>query len=173
MVGLVDNLVRAYDQSIRELDWMSDETRTQALDKLSKFRANIGYPDVWRDYSAIDIEADDLFGNIERATIAEYEREIARQGGPVDDTEWTMTPQTVNASYRPWKNDITFPAAILQPPFFNYEADDAVNYGAIVCVLLLWSMRTEVQPGFSWHLSGMVALTLMFGWSLAVIAGRW
>jgi putative endopeptidase len=135
MVELVDNLIRAYDQSIRELDWMSDDTRAQALDKLSKFRANIGYPDVWRDYSAIDIEADDLFGNIERAAVAEYEREIARQGGPVDHTEWTMTPQTVNAGYRPWKNDITFPAAILQPPFFNYEADAAVNYGAIGAVI--------------------------------------
>ncbi len=135
MVELVDNLIRAYDQSIRELDWMSDETRTQALDKLSKFRANIGYPDAWRDYSAIEIRADDLFGNIERATIAEYEREIARQGGPVDETEWPMTPQTVNAGYRPWKNDITFPAAILQPPFFNVEADDAVNYGAIGAVI--------------------------------------
>jgi putative endopeptidase len=135
MVELVDNLIRAYDQSIRTLDWMSDETRAQALDKLSKFRANIGYPDVWRDYSAVEIRADDLFGNIERATIAEYERQLARQGGPVDDTEWTMTPQTVNASYRPWKNDITFPAAILQPPFFNFEADDAVNYGAIGAVI--------------------------------------
>jgi putative endopeptidase len=135
MVELVDNLIRAYDQSIRELDWMSDETRAQALDKLSKFRTNIGYPDTWRDYSAIEIEADDLFGNIERATIAEYERKIARQGEPVDETEWPMTPQTVNASYRPWKNDITFPAAILQPPFFNVEADDAVNYGAIGAVI--------------------------------------
>ena len=135
MVGLVGNLVKAYDKSIRELDWMSDETRTQALDKLSKFRTNIGYPDVWRDYSAIDIEADDLFGNIERATIAEYDRLIARQGGPVDDAEWPMTPQTVNASYRPWKNDITFPAAILQPPFFNFAADDAANYGAIGAVI--------------------------------------
>jgi putative endopeptidase len=135
MVELVDNLIRAYDQSIRELDWMSDETRAQALDKLSKFRANIGYPDVWRDYSAIEIRADDLFGNIERAAIADYERELARQGGPVDDTEWTLNPQTVNASYRPWKNDITFPAAILQPPFFNFEADDAVNYGAIGAVI--------------------------------------
>jgi len=135
MVKLVDNLIKAYDKSIRELDWMSDETRARALDKLSKFKANIGYPDVWRDYSAIEIRSDDLFGNIERATIAEYERELARQGGPVDETEWPMTPQTVNAGYRPWKNDITFPAAILQPPFFNFDADDAVNYGAIGAVI--------------------------------------
>ncbi len=135
MVDLVDNLIKAYDQSIRELDWMSDETRALALDKLSKFRANIGYPDVWRDYSALQIRGDDLFGNVERAAIAEYERKLARQGGPVDDTEWPMTPQTVNAGYRPWKNDITFPAAILQPPFFNFDADDAVNYGAIGAVI--------------------------------------
>jgi len=135
MLELVGNLIKAYDQSIKELDWMSGETKAQALDKLSKFKANIGYPDVWRDYSAIEIRADDLFGNIERAMIAEYDRELARQGGPVDHTEWPMTPQTVNAGYRPWKNDITFPAAILQPPFFNYDADDAVNYGAIGAVI--------------------------------------
>ena len=135
MVELVGNLIRAYDQSIRDLDWMTDETKAQALDKLNKFKANIGYPDVWRDYSAIEIEADDLFGNLERATVAEYDRQIARQGGPVDQTEWPMNPQTVNAGYRPWKNDITFPAAILQPPFFNLEADDAVNYGAIGAVI--------------------------------------
>ena len=135
MLELVGNLINAYEKSISDLDWMSDETRAEALDKLSKFKANIGYPDVWRDYSAIEIRPDDLFGNIERAMIADYERELARQGGPVDDTEWTMTPQTVNAGYRPWKNDITFPAAILQPPFFNFEADDAVNYGAIGAVI--------------------------------------
>jgi putative endopeptidase len=135
MVDLVDNLIRAYEQSIRELDWMSDETRAQALDKLSKFRTNIGYPDTWRDYSAVEIRPDDLFGNVERATIADYERELARQGGPVDNTEWPMTPQTVNAGYRPWKNDITFPAAILQSPFFNFDADAAVNYGAIGAVI--------------------------------------
>ena len=135
MLELVGNLIKAYEKSISELDWMSDETRAEALDKLSKFKANIGYPDVWRDYSAIDIRPDDLFGNIERAMIADYERELARQGGPVDETEWPMTPQTVNAGYRPWKNDITFPAAILQPPFFNFEADDAVNYGAIGAVI--------------------------------------
>ena len=135
MVDLVGNLIKAYDKSIRELDWMSDETRAQALDKLSKFTAKIGYPDEWRDYSAIEIRAADLFGNIERATVAEYERELARQGGPVDRTEWGMTPQTVNAYYMPPLNEIVFPAAILQPPFFNLEADDAVNYGAIGAVI--------------------------------------
>jgi putative endopeptidase len=135
MLELVGNLIRAYEKSIKELDWMSDETKAQALDKLSKFRPKIGYPDVWRDYSAVDIEPDDLFGNIERATVAEYEREMARQGGPVDREEWAMNPQTVNAYYMPPLNEIVFPAAILQPPFFNLEADDAVNYGAIGAVI--------------------------------------
>jgi putative endopeptidase len=135
MLDLVGNLIKAYEKSIKELDWMSDETKTQALDKLSKFRPKIGYPDVWRDYSAVDIEADDLFGNIERAIVAEYERELARQGGPVDRDEWAMNPQTVNAYYMPPLNEIVFPAAILQPPFFNLEADDAVNYGAIGAVI--------------------------------------
>ncbi len=135
MLELVGNLIKAYEKSIRELDWMSDETKTQALDKLHKFRPKIGYPDVWRDYSALDIRADDLFGNIERATVAEYERELARQGGPVDRDEWAMNPQTVNAYYMPPLNEIVFPAAILQPPFFNMEADDAVNYGAIGAVI--------------------------------------
>ena len=135
MLELVGNLIKAYEKSIKELDWMSDETKAQALDKLSKFRPKIGYPDVWRDYSAVDIEADDLFGNIERATVAEYDRELARQGGPVDREEWAMNPQTVNAYYMPPLNEIVFPAAILQPPFFNLEADDAVNYGAIGAVI--------------------------------------
>ena len=135
MLELVGNLIKAYEKSIKELDWMSDETKAQALDKLSKFRPKIGYPDVWRDYSAVDIEADDLFGNIERATVAEYARELARQGGPVDREEWAMNPQTVNAYYMPPLNEIVFPAAILQPPFFNLEADDAVNYGAIGAVI--------------------------------------
>ena len=135
MLGLVGNLIKAYELSIKELDWMGEETRAQALDKLYKFTPKIGYPDVWRDYSAIDIEADDLFGNIERATIAEYDRQIGRQGGPVDRSEWAMNPQTVNAYYMPPLNEIVFPAAILQPPFFNMAADDAVNYGAIGAVI--------------------------------------
>jgi putative endopeptidase len=135
MVELVGNLIKAYEKSIRELEWMSDETRAQALDKLYKFTPKIGYPDQWRDYSAIDIEADDLFGNLERSIVAEYDRQISRQGGPVDRGEWAMTPQTVNAYYMPPLNEIVFPAAILQPPFFNLEADDAVNYGAIGAVI--------------------------------------
>jgi putative endopeptidase len=135
MEELVGNLVKAYEVSIRDLDWMGEETKAEALDKLSKFTPKIGYPDVWRDYSAIEIEADDLFGNMERAALAEYQRRLDRQGGPVDRTEWGMTPQTVNAYYRATANEIAFPAAILQPPFFNLAADDAVNYGAIGAVI--------------------------------------
>jgi len=135
MLELVGNLISAYEKSIKELEWMGEETKAQALKKLYKFEAKIGYPDEWRDYSAIDIEANDLFGNIERATQAEYQRQLDRQGGPVDRAEWGMTPQTVNASYHPTMNQITFPAAILQPPFFDLGADEAVNYGAIGAVI--------------------------------------
>lgn len=135
MLDLVGNLIRAYEASIKELEWMSDETRVQALDKLSRFTPKIGYPDVWRDYTALDIRADDLYGNLERAALAETKRQIERQGGPVDRSEWGMTPQTVNAYYSPPLNEIVFPAAILQPPFFDLEADDAVNYGAIGAVI--------------------------------------
>ncbi len=135
MLVLVGNLIKAYEKSINELDWMTDETKVQALDKLSKFTPKIGYPDIWRDYTALEIEADDLFGNLERSAVAEYDRELQRQGGPVDRSEWGMTPQTVNAYYSPPLNEIVFPAAILQPPFFDMEADDAVNYGAIGAVI--------------------------------------
>ncbi|MDJ0938192.1 MAG: M13-type metalloendopeptidase [Woeseiaceae bacterium] len=134
MGELVDNLILAYEKSINELDWMGEATKVEALDKLSKFTPKIGYPDEWREYD-FDIRADDLYGNLERATIAEYARQLERQGGPVDRTEWGMTPQTVNAYYSPALNEIVFPAAILQPPFFNLEADDAVNYGAIGAVI--------------------------------------
>ncbi len=135
MLKLVGNLVKAYDKSIRELDWMTDATKAEALDKLSKFTPKIGYPDEWRDYSALEIEGDDLYGNLERAALANYQRALDRQGGPVDRNEWGMTPQTVNAYYNPPLNEIVFPAAILQPPFFNFEADEAVNYGAIGAVI--------------------------------------
>ena len=135
MLDLVGNLINAYEESISELDWMGEETRAEALDKLSKFTPKIGYPDDWRDYSALEIEPDDLFGNVERATLAEYQRQVDRQGGPVDRGEWGMTPQTVNAYYNPTLNEIVFPAAILQPPFFDLGADEAVNYGAIGAVI--------------------------------------
>lgn len=134
MQVLVTNLIRAYEKSINDLEWMGTETKAEALDKLSKFTPKIGYPDEWREYD-FDIAADDLFGNIERAAIAEYKRQLDRQGGPVDRGEWGMTPQTVNAYYSPALNEIVFPAAILQPPFFDLSADDAVNYGAIGAVI--------------------------------------
>ena len=127
------NYVLAHDdgQSIKELDWMSPETKAQALEKLAKFRPKIGYPDKWKDYSAIAIRADDLVGNLQRARAFEYADNLARLGKPVDRDEWHMSPQTVNAYYNPSNNEIVFPAAILQPPFFDMQADDAVNYGAI------------------------------------------
>ncbi|MDX1476911.1 MAG: M13 family metallopeptidase [Saprospiraceae bacterium] len=135
MYEMVDHLLKAYEASIRELAWMGEETRQQALDKLRKFTPKIGYPDKWRDYSAVEIKPDDLFGNLRRAELAEYERNINKLGGPMDKTEWGMTPQTVNAYYNPTFNEIVFPAAILQPPFFDMNADDAVNYGAIGAVI--------------------------------------
>jgi putative endopeptidase len=135
MLELVSNLVKAYEVSIRELDWMGDETRAQALDKLAKFTPKIGYPDKWKDYSALEIKPDDLLGNMHRSALFVYEFNLARQGGPVDRTEWGMTPQTVNAYYYPPLNEIVFPAAILQPPFFDLYADDAVNYGSIGAVI--------------------------------------
>ena len=131
MEQLVENLRTAYRQSIEELDWMSPETKTQALEKLAKFRPKIGYPDKWKDYSAIAIKPDDLVGNLQRSQAFEYADNLARLGKPVDRDEWHMSPQTVNAYYNPSNNEIVFPAAILQPPFFDMTADDAVNYGAI------------------------------------------
>jgi putative endopeptidase len=135
METLVANLINAYEKSIKELDWMSDATKAEALRKLSKFTPKVGYPDEWRDYSALEIEADDLFGTLVRAAEAEHLRQLNRHGGPVNRGEWGMTPQTVNAYYSPALNEIVFPAAILQPPFFNLAADDAVNYGAIGAVI--------------------------------------
>ncbi len=135
MLELVHNLTKAYEISIRELDWMGDETKAEALDKLSKFTPKIGYPDKWKDYSALNIEPDDLVGNIHRSALFVYESNLARQGGPVDKSEWNMTPQTVNAYYNPPLNEIVFPAAILQPPFFDLNAENAVNYGGIGAVI--------------------------------------
>jgi putative endopeptidase len=135
MLVLVDNLTRAYEKNIKELDWMSDATKAEALDKLSKFTSKVGYPDKWRDYSALVIEADDLLGNLERAALAEYQRQLDRHGGPVDRKEWGMSPQTVNAYYNPARNEIVFPAAILQPPYFDLAAEEAANYGAIGAVI--------------------------------------
>ena len=135
MEGLVANLITAYRHSIQNLEWMSPATQQQALEKLSKFRPKIGYPDKWKDYSGLTINPKDLHGNIRRARYDAHQRALAKLGRPVDDSEWFMTPQTVNAYYSPVGNEIVFPAAILQPPFFNAEAEPAVNYGAIGAVI--------------------------------------
>jgi putative endopeptidase len=135
MQALVGNLIKAYESSIKELDWMSEATKQQALDKLSKFTPKIGYPDQWRDYSALQVAKHDLYGNMQRATAFEYQRNVNKLGKPVDRSEWGMTPQTVNAYYNPMLNEIVFPAAILQPPFFDMNAEDAVNYGGIGAVI--------------------------------------
>ena len=135
MLELVNNLIKAYGVSIRELDWMGEETKAEALDKLSKFTPKIGYPDDWKDYSGLAIEEGDLVGNLQRSALFQYEYKVNRQGGPVDRTEWDMTPQTVNAYFSPALNEIVFPAAILQPPYFDLAADDAVNYGAIGAII--------------------------------------
>ena len=135
MDELVANLREAYRVSINQLDWMTPETRQRALAKLDKFTPKIGYPAKWRDYSKLVIERDDLYGNCRRGYAVNYDRELAKLGGPVDRDEWFMTPQTVNAYYNPGMNEIVFPAAILQPPFFDADADDAANYGGIGAVI--------------------------------------
>jgi putative endopeptidase len=135
MLELVDNLIEAYRISINELSWMSPETKTKALEKLGKFTPKIGYPDKWRDYSALTITRDGLFENIGRITKFARDIELAKIGKAVDKTEWLMTPQTVNAYYHPIQNEIVFPAAILQPPFFDLNADIAANYGGIGAVI--------------------------------------
>ena len=131
MVKLVETLRTAYKEAIIGLDWMGEDTKKQALDKLAKFTPKIGYPDKWRDYSALEVKSDDLLGNYQRASIYAHQRQVGKLGKPIDKSEWFMSPQTVNAYYNPVMNEIVFPAAILQPPFFNMEADDAVNYGGI------------------------------------------
>jgi putative endopeptidase len=135
METMIANLVEAYRQSILALEWMSDETRQQALLKLSKFNPKIGYPQTWRDYSSLDIVADDLVANVKSAATFEYVRTIDKLDRPVDKNEWFINAQTVNAYYNPAWNEIVFPAAILQPPLFNVEADDAANYGGIGAVI--------------------------------------
>ncbi|OUS70886.1 peptidase M13 [Pseudoalteromonas sp. A601] len=135
MEELVDNVIRGYAVAIENLEWMSPETKLAAKEKLDKFTPKIGYPDNWKDYSELEIKADDLVGNYIRHSQWSYADMTAKLGQPVDRSEWHMTPQTVNAYYNPVNNEIVFPAAILQPPFFNLEADDAVNYGAIGAVI--------------------------------------
>lgn len=135
MTELIHNLLEAYRQSITALPWMSDDTKKRAHDKLDSFNPKIGHPDQFRDYSALETAPDDLLGNVRRAIAVATDRELAKIGAPIDRDEWYMTPQTVNAYYNPTMNEIVFPAAILQPPFFHADADDAVNYGAIGAVI--------------------------------------
>jgi len=135
MVTLVENLRDAYGEAISDLTWMTPATKQASLAKLAAFTPKIGYPDIWQDYSDLTIEKEDLVGNLMRATKFEWQLNVAKLGGPIRQYEWGMTPQTVNAYYSPNRNEIVFPAAILQPPFFNMAADDAVNYGAIGAVI--------------------------------------
>ncbi len=135
MDELVGNLIEAYRQSIADLEWMTAETRERALAKLEAFTPKIGHPEVWRDYSSLAIDRDDLFGNVRRASIFEHDRNIDKVGAPIDRTEWHMPPQMVNAYYNPSMNEIVFPAAILQYPFFDASRDAAANYGGIGAVI--------------------------------------
>jgi len=141
--ALVDNLLVAFKQGIDHLDWMSAETKQAAQTKLAKFTPKIGYPDTWRDYASLSIDKTDLLGNLARAAQFEYQRNLNKLGKPIDRGEWGMTPQTLDAYYNPELNEIVFPAAILQPPYFNADADDAVNYGSIGAVI-----GHEISHGF-------------------------
>jgi putative endopeptidase len=143
MEALVRNLLDAYRRDVDTLDWMSPGTKQGAQEKLAKLVTKIGYPATWRDYGALQISRDDLWGNVVRANEFEYKRNLDKLGKPVDRNEWQMTPQTVNAYYNPPMNEIVFPAAILQPPFFDVRADDAVNYGGIGAVI-----GHEISHGF-------------------------
>jgi predicted metalloendopeptidase len=141
--ALVDNLLAVYRDRIQTLDWMGEETRAQALEKAQAFTVKIGYPDDWRDYSELEVIEDDLFGNRARGAAFEWNYDVSRLDEPVDRSEWHMSPQTVNAYYNPSLNEIVFPAAILQAPFFDPYADDAVNYGGIGAVI-----GHEISHGF-------------------------
>jgi predicted metalloendopeptidase len=140
---LVENLKTAFAEGIDALEWMTPVTKQKAHAKLARFTTKIGYPDKWKDWSALVVKRDDLIGNEMRAAAVAFDRDIGKLGGPIDKTEWLMTPQTVNAYYYPPANEIVFPAAILQPPFFNVAADDAINYGAIGAVI-----GHEISHGF-------------------------
>ena len=143
MEKMVANLLAAMNQSIATLDWMSPATQKQAKAKLATFMPKIGYPKQWRDYSGLTIDRGDLMGNVQRSRAFEFDRDVAKLGKPIDRSEWMMTPQTVNAYYNPELNEIVFPAVMLQPPFFDAQADDAVNYGAIGAVI-----GHEISHGF-------------------------
>lgn len=135
MVKLVGNLQQALGERIQALTWMSEETKTKALEKLAAIYVKVGYPDTWRDYSALEIKDDSYWANILRSNVFDFDYMLSKAGKPVDKTEWLMTPQTVNAYYNPTTNEICFPAGILQYPFFDMNADDAFNYGAIGVVI--------------------------------------
>ena len=132
---LVDNLIEAYRQSISSLEWMTPATRERALEKLEAFTPKVGYPVKWKDYSALEVDASDLIGNVRRSNAWQHDQQVAKLGSPIDRDEWFMTPQTVNAYYNPLMNEIVFPAAILQFPFFDMERDPAANYGGIGAVI--------------------------------------
>jgi putative endopeptidase len=140
---LVSNLLKAYAADIQTLAWMTPATRTRALEKLNKFTPKIGYPTKWRDYSPLEVVRGDMVGDIQRGSLYEWNRDLTRINQPVDKSEWGMTPSTINAYYNPSFNEIVFPAAILQAPFFDANADDAVNYGAIGAVI-----GHEISHGF-------------------------
>ncbi len=135
MLVLIENLRKSFAQRIEQLDWMSEETKVKAKEKLATITVKVGYPDKWKDYSKLEITPDNYYQNVSNAREFEFKRNLAKIGTPVDKTEWGMTPQTVNAYYNPTNNEIVFPAGILQPPFFYQDADDAVNYGAIGVVI--------------------------------------
>ena len=135
MLDLVNNLQQTFTSRIKNLDWMSDDTKMKAMEKLNAFTKKIAYPDQWKDYSSITINRGDFLGNIKRASQWSYNDMISRWGKPVDKTRWGMTPPTINAYYNPSNNEIAFPAGILQFPFFDFGADDAVNYGGIGAVI--------------------------------------
>jgi putative endopeptidase len=141
--ALVQNLLQAYEEDLKTLSWMTPATRAKAQEKLRHFTVKVGYPDQWRDYSALEIRRDDLLGDVKNAVTFEWNRELKRIDQPVDKTEWGMTPPTVNAYYNELANEIVFPAGILQPPQFDPEADDAVNYGGIGAVI-----GHEISHGF-------------------------
>ena len=135
MMGLIENMVQTFDARIQKLDWMSAETKIKALQKLHAFTRKIGYPDKWKDYEGLVIKRDDYLGNLLRCNEWRYKDNIERLGKPIDKTEWGMTPPTVNAYYSPLRNEIVFPAGILRFPFFDFDADDAINYGGIAAVI--------------------------------------
>jgi putative endopeptidase len=135
MIELVNNLKISLGERIKQLAWMSNETKAKAIDKLDAITVKVGYPDKWRDYSALEVSTDSYLANVLRARQFDYNFMISKVNKPVDRTQWLMAPQDVNAYYNPTMNEIVFPAAILQPPFFYVDGDDAVNYGAIGVVI--------------------------------------